>query len=312
MQTAMSGMKNQLMAEFLPSFTTIMNGLTEIFAGDTGTGVKIVKEGLQEMGKKVKEAMPKIFNAVKELVSGMLTLLVESLPEFLDMGFDIVGRLVKGLGNNLPQIISTVISMISKMLQTFISRLPEFLAMGVKLIVNLVSGLVKSIPQILREIGAIIKSMLQAFANVDWAKIGSDIINGIVNGIKKFGGKIGDTLKGYAKNAWESVKSFFKIGSPSKLMRDTIGRFIPEGVAVGIEANADSVTDAMEDLANMTVGAYSPDVTALGSSASGSTTMLGGVTININNTNGLDERKLAEKIGDILTEITIRKGEVYA
>ena len=43
----------------------------------------------------------------------------------------------------------------------------------------------------------------------------------------------------------------FKIGSPSKLMADQVGQWIPKGIAVGIEANTDTVYKAMEEMSNI-------------------------------------------------------------
>lgn len=51
----------------------------------------------------------------------------------------------------------------------------------------------------------------------------------------------------------EGLKEFFGINSPSKLMRDEIGRYIPAGIAVGIEGNLQPITDAMDKLAGATV-----------------------------------------------------------
>lgn len=55
------------------------------------------------------------------------------------------------------------------------------------------------------------------------------------------------------KSFIQGIKDFFGINSPSKLMRDEIGRYIPAGIAVGIEGNLQPVTDAMDKLAGATV-----------------------------------------------------------
>lgn len=260
MQTAMGSMQRGMMEGFLPSFTTIMNGLTAIFSGDSGSGVELVMQGIQAMGEGIEEMIPVIASTMSELVSGLVTLIVNALPGFLDMGFQLIGEMINGISSNLPAIISTVVNLVTNVLTTFLQRLPEFLAMGVQLIGQLISGLVQSIPDILSGIGEILDAAWKAFTDFDWLGLGSDIIDGIVDGILSVGNLIGDTLKGLAKGAWEGLKDFFGIASPSKLMRDSIGKFIPEGIAVGIDANADSVYDAMNDLSNMTVDAYNPQI----------------------------------------------------
>lgn len=258
MQTAMTGLKNGILADFLPSFTMVMDGLTEIFSGDSGTGVGMIKEGITSIGDTISEALPDIVSKGGEIMSGLLSAIVENLPAFLDTGFQILGQMISGISANLPNIISTIVGMATQMLSSLIQRLPEFLAMGVQFLGSLISGIVQAIPDVLSSIGELVGDMVDSFLDYDWLSLGKSIIDGIVAGIKNFGSSIASTLKEMASNAFNGVKKFFGIASPSRLMRDEIGKFIPEGIAVGIEANADSVTDAMNDLSNMTVDAYDP------------------------------------------------------
>lgn len=258
MQTAMTGLKNGILADFLPSFTMVMDGLTEIFGGDSGTGVGMIKEGITSIGDTISEALPDIISKGGEIMSGLLSAIVENLPAFLDTGFQLIGQMISGISANLPNIINTIVQMGTKMLSSLIQRLPEFLAMGVKFLGSLLSGIVQAIPTILTSLGQLVSDMVKSFTSFDWLSLGKSIIDGIVAGIRNFGGAIANTLKEMASNAFNGIKKFFGINSPSKLMSDQIGRFIPEGIAVGITANADSVTDAMNDLSNMTVDAYDP------------------------------------------------------
>lgn len=258
MQTAMNGLKNGVLSEFLPSFTLVMDGLTEIFGGDSGSGVDMIKEGITSIGDTIMEALPDIVQKGGEIMTGLLDAIIQNLPAFLDTGFQIIGQMISGISANLPSILSTIISIATQMLSSLVQRLPEFLAMGIELLVNLVMGIVQAIPEVLSAIADLIGQAVDAFLNYDWLSLGKSIIDGIVQGLLNFGSKIGETLGNLAKGAFNKVKSFFGINSPSRLMRDEIGRYIPEGIAVGIEANADSVTDAMNDLSNMTVDAYDP------------------------------------------------------
>lgn len=259
MQTAFAGLKNGLFAEFLPSFTTVINGLTELFGGDAGSGTEMIIEGIKSIGQGIEEAIPEIVEKGGQIVSGLIQMLIEGLPQFLDMGFRLLGQMIQGISNNLPNILKTIINVATQMLSSLMQRLPEFIAMGLKLIISLISGILSSIPDLLSALGDLIGQAADAFINYDWISLGQDIINGIVEGIKSLGSLIGSTLSGFAESAWKKVKGFFGISSPSKLMRDTIGKMIPEGIAIGIEAKADSVYDAMDDLSKMTVDAYNPE-----------------------------------------------------
>lgn len=256
MNTAMTGMKNQLMADFLPSFTTIMDGLTQIFSGDSGEGVQLVREGMEAIGQGIMDAIPQIFESGTQIVLTLLDLLIGALPDFLDTGIEVIGSLIGGISANMPAIISKIAEVAVNLISTLISRLPEFLSMGIQLIGSIISGIWEALPDILSAVGELISDVWDSFTNTDWLSVGKSVIDGIVQGIANFGSSIGETLLGFADSAFKSVKNFFGIASPSKLFRDQIGKFIPEGIAVGIEANTDSVTNAIDDLSAETVSAY--------------------------------------------------------
>ena len=90
---------------------------------------------------------------------------------------------------------------------------------------------------------------------------GKALVDGIWKGIKENWDSIVSNVKELGGKLVDSVKGFFKIGSPSKLFADEVGQWIPEGVAVGIEANADSVNGAVEEMVNDAL--VDPDVKAM-------------------------------------------------
>ena len=102
----------------------------------------------------------------------------------------------------------------------------------------------------------IIKSLINALKDTipSFARAGLDLIEGLWEGIKNAGGWLKDKIKGWAGEVLGSVKNFFKIGSPSKVFADDVGRWLPIGLAEGVQDNTKSVTNAMEDLASLTTG----------------------------------------------------------
>ena len=87
------------------------------------------------------------------------------------------------------------------------------------------------------------------------ASVGSDIVKGLWNGINDMTGWIIKKIKGFGSGVLDGIKDFFGINSPSKLMADEVGKWIPEGIAVGIEKNAKSALNSMKDIAVSSVGA---------------------------------------------------------
>ena len=78
--------------------------------------------------------------------------------------------------------------------------------------------------------------------------IGTDIVKGLWNGINGSVSWLTSKIKGFCSSALGAIKKFFGIKSPSTLMRDEVGRYISEGIGVGISDNADKPIGALETL----------------------------------------------------------------
>lgn len=81
-------------------------------------------------------------------------------------------------------------------------------------------------------------------------QLGKDIINGIVSGMKGVIDGAGNWFKNIGSNMMNGIKKFFGIQSPSKLMRDEVGKFISSGIADGILKGEDDVLSAMTKVGN--------------------------------------------------------------
>jgi tape measure domain-containing protein len=66
--------------------------------------------------------------------------------------------------------------------------------------------------------------------------IGSNIVRGIWNGISGAAGWLAGKVKGFASGILSGMKAALGIHSPSKLFADEVGKFIPPGINVGIDA----------------------------------------------------------------------------
>ena len=79
---------------------------------------------------------------------------------------------------------------------------------------------------------------------------GKEIVEGLWNGINDMVGWIKSKIQGFGDSVLQALKDFFGIQSPSKVMRDEVGKFISMGLADGILKGEDAVTSAMNQLGN--------------------------------------------------------------
>lgn len=86
--------------------------------------------------------------------------------------------------------------------------------------------------------------------------IGGDIVRGIWNGISGAARWLWDQISGFCSNIVSNIANFFHIGSPSKLMADEIGKWLPPGIAVGFEG---AMPKAMREI-DASVGAIATSI----------------------------------------------------
>lgn len=243
--------------------------------------------GMQNSGGKVKETLVEIGKAALEM--------------FKNIDW-------KGLGLAVLNLIGVAImsagSLIWDGLRAIGQKAAEWFSnidwgnLGKSVIYGILNGLAAVIARLWEAFTTIAKNIFKSFTGIDWKGIGGNIISGIVGGINQFGHYIWDTLKAWAQNAWENVKAFFRIGSPSKLMRDSIGKWIPLGMAEGIEDEGNAVVKAMNGIAEDASTAIDADFSynatkdALGDNQAAAS----GITINVYPSAGMDERALADMV----------------
>lgn len=81
--------------------------------------------------------------------------------------------------------------------------------------------------------------------NSEFMSIGQFAMTGLNIGLWSGSGAVMATANSIAARIKSTIQSALDIHSPSRVMRDEIGRFIPQGIAVGIEADADVVEKSM-------------------------------------------------------------------
>ncbi len=250
--------------ENLPAFIAGAEELLSGFAGFITENLPTILQGGVEivttLVSGILENLPALIEGAGELLSGFVGFIGDNLPTILETGVELLLNLVQGIVDNLPEIIVAAVSALAEFRATVLENLPDILETGIELLGELISGLISAIPDLVAAIPDIIAGIVDTLSEYDWLGLGSDILEGIGKGITSAVTAVVKAAKEAAQSIFNSVKDFFDIGSPSKLMRDEIGKWIPAGIAVGIEKNLDPVTEAMNDITALTTGTLSSDI----------------------------------------------------
>ena len=229
----------------------ILDGITAALPGLLTTGVEI----LSNIGNGIISALPQLITTAGTIVVQLASFVLQNAPTILSAGADLLLNLVNGLIDNLPEIVTAAVKIVTELAATILQNLPQIIAAGAEIIIKLVTGLMDAVPQLLSAIVEICVKAAEGFKQYDWIALGVDVVNGIINGVTSMGEAFIQAIVSLCSSGLEAVKKFFGISSPSKVMANEVGRYIPEGIALGIEQNAGAVTDAMADLKADTLNA---------------------------------------------------------
>ena len=328
LQTGLTGLKNNMIAEFLPGVTTVMDGLTAIVSGDSEGGLAMVDQGINDFVNNLTELAPQMFEVGASILESFATAIIDNLPELMEAGLPIIMQLVEAIIENLPALIEAAVEIVAmiaesigenlptlipaavdailtiveglidnidmlidaaiaiivglaegliealpqlierlpeiiiKIVEALIENAPKLLEAAVQIIVQLTTGLFEALPDLIAKLPEIIAAIVKGIVSLagDMVEAGKELANGIWKGIKENWDNIVKNVKDLGGKLVDSVKGFFKIGSPSKLFADEVGQWIPEGIAVGIDANAESVSESVDDMVKDSVVKPSMDV----------------------------------------------------
>lgn len=166
-----------------------------------------------------------------------------ALGNFSQSFGNFANNVITMLANLAPQLPG----LISGLADTIIANAPTFIASGVELIAQLAVGLVQAIPDLLAKLPEIFTGIISAFGSVDWAQLGKDIINGIIRGLVSMAGSLWNKIKEIIRGGLKAGQQEAQTGSPSRLFANELGKWIPAGIALGVDQGAYTVDQAVRN-----------------------------------------------------------------
>lgn len=217
-----------------------------------------------QLANDLSSQLPTLIPTVVEILLQIVDTLLDNIDLLIDASMQLTVGFAEGLINALPVLLEKAPEIISKLVTALLESLPILLEAGGQLIIALGKGLILAVPQLLAAVAELhvkVKDALLEFIK-KMPQMGKDLVAGINKGFK-------DAVPGFISSAKESLsklvdslKNLFKIGSPSKIMDEEIGQWLPAGVAVGINKNADLPVKALDEMANDMTGTIQSQITA--------------------------------------------------
>ena len=245
----------------IETISTLVENLTENANTVIDAGIQIILA----LGEGLIAALPQLIETVPQIVINIANVINDNAPKLVDTALYLITRLAVGLVQAIPTLVVNIPKIIEAIVAAFMAF--QWLNLGKQLIDGVANGVKKAGESMATAAKNTFSKFKSKLAGVEVASelknIGKHIIDGIVSGIKSslsnianVAGKIKDTLL-------SKLKGLFKIASPSKLMKEEVGAYIGEGIAVGIEESGQMAVDAAETVANGIIDAFAGTETAV-------------------------------------------------
>ena len=208
MKTALTGIKVNLVSQFLPSIKDVVDGLTSIFSGgDVDEGFKKISKGISDTANTILNVIiPNVLKMIPSLlqtglpviISGVETLiqsLAQQLPTIIKQLFSAVSVVLTDLADwlsqegNVSELLSGILELVVDLTNQFAKLLPVLLPAVVQVIAEVadfltkpenVEMLIESTVIVVGEIcKALIKSLPQVLKILE--NLGLNIVTGFVN-----------------------------------------------------------------------------------------------------------------------------------
>lgn len=234
-----------LIADYIRDFASIM---ISIFTGDWQGALQGVQNLFSNLGNNIMNILSDLKNFISEIFMGI----VEAIKGNLSQAYNNVVNWASQMTSKAREAGSNFLKNVISAIQNLPSKVWSLLSQAISKAANFVSQFGQKATQAGRTFTTNIVNGVKSIPS-KMVSIGKNIVQGIWKGISGAGSWLRSQISNFASNIVKGFKSSFKINSPSKIMRDIIGKGIVEGIGVGIDNEEDSLLTKADKLAGNVV-----------------------------------------------------------
>ncbi|WP_270635559.1 phage tail tape measure protein [Limosilactobacillus mucosae] len=218
----------------------VIRAVTDAIKGDWSGAWNEIKNVVSTIWNGITSVVSTAINGVKSVITSVMN----GVKSVWTTVWNGIKNVVSGVMNAVKSVVSGGMSAMHGVVSSMMSAVQSAFVSGWNAAHNATAN------GISRAVSAA-RSMTGAMVSA-----GRDFVMGFVNGIEGAIWRAASAAARMASAAMNAAKAWFNIGSPSKVMRDQVGKWVPAGLAVGIEQNTDLVENAAKRMAE----AAMPDI----------------------------------------------------
>lgn len=195
--------------------------------------------------------MPDIIDAGVTLIVSVLQGISNNLSRIVDAGMDLVVKCIEGIGNNLYRLVNAAADLVDKLVENIINFADRMWKAAIRLVNGLADGIRENKDEMRDAAGNLLDAMIRVFVPDALVDVGENLIGGLLSGISGMARSVYDKVGEIASNVKDTLTGLFDIHSPSRWMRDMIGKNLMLGLKAGIDKNLNSPVKAFSNFKNI-------------------------------------------------------------
>lgn len=222
----------------------IIRAITQAIQGNWSAVWNTIKGIAQTVWNAIKSVVTSVINAIKSVITSVMN----AIRSVMTSVWNGIKSVTSSVWSGIRSVVTSVINGIRSTVSSIMNSIKSVFSSGWNTVKSVTSSGIHGAANVVRSIAG------------GMASAGSNFVMGFVRGITGAIGSAVQAAANMAKRALRAAKSALGIHSPSRVMRDEVGYYVTEGMAVGILGNIRSVSQAMDKVADAsTISVPKPD-----------------------------------------------------
>lgn len=255
MQTAMTGVKNGMLSQFLPAFSTTMDGLANVFSGKPEEGLQQIEEGVNNLATTMTAQLPTFIQIGGSILSALVSSVAQNLPTLVETGLSVIKQLGSAIISALPQLASSAVEIV-KELATFLSdpsAVSTLIDTATVVIETLATGLGEALPVLIPAIVQIILAIVEKLTEPDMMVVLTNatfsLMGGVIEGIIRAIPSIVATIPRLIANIVSTtIQSFPTIVENVISLISGLGSSVSEALASNLGVDLETVSQGITNI----------------------------------------------------------------
>lgn len=215
----------------------IIRAITQAIQGNWSAVWNTIKGIAQTVWNAIRSVVTSVINAIKSVITSVMN----AIRSVMTSIWNAIKSVTSSVWSGIRSVVTSVINGIRSTVSGIMNSIKSVFSSGWNTVRSVTSSGIHGAANVVRSVAG---GMVSA---------GSNFVMGFVRGITGAIGSAVQAAANMARQALNAAKAALGIHSPSRVMRDQVGYYVTEGMAVGILGNIKSVSHAMDRVADASI-----------------------------------------------------------